>query len=200
MACADVMDREGEFRDRVPMANAVFVGLGDVRFADGSPGAGEEFARKAVHRGAAFGDLDSDGRVDVLVTALDGPLELWHNRSPAPHHWLLVDLVGGRSNRDAIGAKVKVVTACGDPAQPRDDRGRLRERFRPPRPLRARPGSRGEGADGHLAVGKDADLEGRSRRPGPARPRARRRRQRFALSSRKASNSCSAWSRRPSFW
>ena len=113
VACADVMDREGEFKDRVPMANAVFVGLGDLRFADGSPGAGEEFARKAVHRGAAFGDLDGDGRVDVLVTALDGPLELWHNRSSAAHHWLILDLVGGRSNRDAIGAKVKVVTAAG---------------------------------------------------------------------------------------
>ena len=113
VACADVMDREGEFKDRVPMANAVFAGLGGLRFADASPGAGEEFARKAVHRGAAFGDLDNDGRVDVLVTALDGPLELWHNRSPAAHHWLLVDLVGSRSNRDAIGAKVKVVTASG---------------------------------------------------------------------------------------
>ena len=47
-------------------------------------GAGEAFARKAVHRGAAFGDLDNDGRVDVVVTALDGALELWRNVSPAP--------------------------------------------------------------------------------------------------------------------
>jgi hypothetical protein len=105
------MDREGEFGDRVPMANAVFVGVGGGRFSDGNPRAGEDFPRKAVHRGAAFGDLDNDGRVDVIVTALDGPLELWHNRSPVAHHWLLLDLVGSNSNRDAIGAKVKVVTA-----------------------------------------------------------------------------------------
>ncbi len=113
VACADVMDREGDFRARVPMANAVFVNLGDGRFADASPGAGEKFARKAVHRGAAFGDIDNDGRVDVVVTALDGALELWHNLSPGPRHWLLVDAVGGKSNRDGMGAKIQLVTASG---------------------------------------------------------------------------------------
>ena len=82
MACGDVMARDGDFGQRVPMPNAVFVNLGDGRFADGSPGAGEAFARKAVHRGAAFGDIDNDGRVDVVVTALDGALELWRNVSP----------------------------------------------------------------------------------------------------------------------
>src|SRR6185295_5444688 len=64
------------------------------------------------HRGAAFGDLDNDGRVDVVVTALDGPLELWHNVSTA-RHWLLVKTVGGKSNRDGMGAKLKIVTASG---------------------------------------------------------------------------------------
>src|SRR5438552_7556733 len=78
-ACADVMDPAGAFRERVPMASAVLVNLKDGRFADGSAGAGEDFARKAVHRGAAFGDVDNDGRLDVAVTALDGPLDPWHN-------------------------------------------------------------------------------------------------------------------------
>jgi hypothetical protein len=113
VACADVMDPAGAFRERVPMSNAVLVNLKDGRFVDGGPTAGEAFARKAVHRGAAFGDLDNDGRVDVVVTALDGPLELWRNVSPARSHWLLVNAVGGRSNRDGIGAKVKIVTASG---------------------------------------------------------------------------------------
>ena len=112
-ACADVMDPAGAFRERVPMASAVLVNLKDGRFADGSAGAGEDFARKAVHRGAAFGDVDNDGRLDVAVTALDGPLELWHNVSPAPNHWLLLNLVGTRSNRDGIGARVKATTASG---------------------------------------------------------------------------------------
>jgi enediyne biosynthesis protein E4 len=113
VACADVMDVEGAFRERVPMANAVFVNLKDGRFVDGSAAAGEAFARKAVHRGAAFGDLDNDGRVDVVVSALDGSLEVWHNASPEPRHWLLVDAVGRKSNRDGLGAKIKVVTASG---------------------------------------------------------------------------------------
>jgi hypothetical protein len=112
-ACADVMDPAGAFRERVPMANAVLVNLKDGRFADGSAGAGEAFSRKAVHRGAAFGDVDNDGRVDIVVTALDGPLELWRNVSPAAHHWLAVKALGTKSNRDGMGAKVKVVTPSG---------------------------------------------------------------------------------------
>jgi hypothetical protein len=107
------MDPAGAFRERVPMANAVLVNLKDGRFADASAGAGEAFARKAVHRGAAFGDVDNDGRLDVAVTALDGALELWRNVSPAPNHWLSLELVGTRSNRDGLGAKVKAVTAAG---------------------------------------------------------------------------------------
>jgi hypothetical protein len=110
VACADVMDPAGAFRERVPMANAVWINQGGGRFADGSPEAGAAFARKAVHRGAAFGDLDNDGRLDVVVTALDAPVELWRNVSPARHHWLLVKAVGTKSNRDGVGAKVKVVT------------------------------------------------------------------------------------------
>ncbi len=113
VACADVMDVKGAFRERVPMANAVFVNLKDGRFVDGSAAAGEAFARKAVHRGAAFGDLDNDGRVDVVVSALDGSLELWHNVSPESRHWLLVDAVGRKSSHDGQGAKIKVVTASG---------------------------------------------------------------------------------------
>ncbi len=122
------------------MANAVFVNLEDGRFADGSAGAGEAFARKAVHRGAAFGDLDNDGRVDVVVTALDGPLELWRNVSPAPHHWLLVRPWGARATATAIGAKIKVVTASGTQHNHVNTAVGYGERIRPPRPLR--PGRR----------------------------------------------------------
>src|SRR5262245_36759401 len=60
-------------------------------------------------RSRSFGDLDNDGRIDVVVTALDGPLELWHNVSPAPNHWLLVRTEGTKSNRDGAGAKLKLV-------------------------------------------------------------------------------------------
>jgi enediyne biosynthesis protein E4 len=113
VACADVMDPEGHLRDRVPMANALFLQAANGRFVDGSAGAGSEFARRAVHRGAAFGDIDNDGRVDVVVTALNAPLELWRNVSPAANHWLLVRTIGKKSNRDGMGAKLKLVSASG---------------------------------------------------------------------------------------
>lgn len=95
------------------MPNAVLLNLKGGRFADGSEGAGPAFARKAVHRGAAFGDVDGDGRLDVIVTSLDGPIELWRNVSPARHHWLIVDPTGTKSPRDGMGAKVEIVSALG---------------------------------------------------------------------------------------
>jgi hypothetical protein len=65
----------------------------------------------ARHRGCAFGDLDGDGRIDVVVTALAGDAEIWMNRSEPAGHWLDIALEGTKSNRDGIGARIKVVSA-----------------------------------------------------------------------------------------
>ncbi|HEY2466820.1 MAG TPA: CRTAC1 family protein [Terracidiphilus sp.] len=65
------------------------------------------------HRGCAFGDFDGDGRIDAVVTSMDDNAELWMNRSPGHNHWLNIALQGVKSNRDGIGARVKVVTAGG---------------------------------------------------------------------------------------
>ncbi len=64
----------------------------------------------AHHRGCAFGDLDGDGRIDVVVTALGADAEIWMNRSEASGHWLDIALEGTKSNRDGIGARIKVVS------------------------------------------------------------------------------------------
>jgi hypothetical protein len=61
----------------------------------------------------AFGDIDNDGRLDVVVSALEAPLELWRNVSSARNHWLLVETVGTKSSRDGMGAKIKITTASG---------------------------------------------------------------------------------------
>jgi hypothetical protein len=107
----DVMDPQGEFKERVPQTNLVMANLGDLKFEDATPDAGPDFStKKAVHRGGAFGDLDNDGRVDAVVTDLHGPIEVWRNVSPTPNHWLLIRTVGTRSNRDGMGAKIKVTT------------------------------------------------------------------------------------------
>ena len=65
------------------------------------------------HRGCAFGDFDGDGRIDAVTTGLDMDAELWMNRSPHSGHWLDIALHGVKSNRDGIGARVKVVTKAG---------------------------------------------------------------------------------------
>ena len=75
--------------------------------------AGLDAAPAARHRGCAFGDLDGDGRIDVVTTALGQEAEIWMNRSQQSGHWLDIALRGTKSNRDGIGARVKVVTKSG---------------------------------------------------------------------------------------
>jgi hypothetical protein len=110
----DVMDPEGEFKERVPQTNLVMANLGNMKFEDATASAGPDFSvKKGVHRGGAFGDLDNDGRVDAVVTDLHGPIEFWRNVSPTPNHWLAILPVGTTSNRDGMGAKIKLTTASG---------------------------------------------------------------------------------------
>ncbi len=68
----------------------------------------------AMHRGAAFGDFDRDGRMDAVVTRLNGSPEILWNRTPGAGHWLEFRLRGTRSNRDGIGAMIHVRTAAGE--------------------------------------------------------------------------------------
>lgn len=92
----------------------LFRNLGRKKFEDVSTRVGEAFARPAVARGAAYGDYDTDGDLDLIVTANNGPARLFRNDG-AVHHKLRVTLVGSPSNRDGIGAKVRVVRVSGSP-------------------------------------------------------------------------------------
>ena len=111
-ACAGVLDPRGAAGDRVPMPNRLLLNARG-RFVDGNASAGAEFARKAAHRGAAFGDIDDDGRVDVVVTAVDGALEIWRNVSPLKSRFLALDVAGVKGGRDAMGARVVLKSASG---------------------------------------------------------------------------------------
>jgi hypothetical protein len=94
--------------------NSVFRNLGNGKFEDVSATAGPDFQLEAAHRGVAFGDLDNDGRVDMVVSVLGGPVKLFHNISGNNKHWILLNLVGTKSNRMAIGAQLHVITEDGN--------------------------------------------------------------------------------------
>jgi hypothetical protein len=83
------------------------------RFTDISAQAGSVFRQPWIARGMAVGDLDNDGRLDAVVTTNDGPVHVLHNESGDGNHWLLLKLVGHRSNRDGIGAEVTLTSASG---------------------------------------------------------------------------------------
>ncbi len=87
---------------------------GGSRFADVTQKMGPEFRRDWVARGAAFGDYDSDGDVDILVQVLGGRPLLLENLQGNRNQWVGFGLEGTASNRDAIGADVKVVTKEGN--------------------------------------------------------------------------------------
>ena len=94
--------------------NVVFRNLGaSGKWTALTAGAGFTEATAGRHRGCAFGDFDGDGRIDAVTTGLAMDAELWMNRSPHPGHWLEIALHGVKSNRDGIGARVKVVTKAG---------------------------------------------------------------------------------------
>ncbi|MBV9885925.1 MAG: CRTAC1 family protein [Acidobacteria bacterium] len=87
--------------------------VGGKSFVDVSANSGAIFHQSWLGRGMAIGDIDNDGRIDAVVTTNDGPAYVLHNETPFENHWLTLKLVGHRSNRDAIGAEVRVTTAAG---------------------------------------------------------------------------------------
>ena len=83
------------------------------RWLDVSGQSGDVFQEKWASRAMAVGDLDNDGRIDVVVNSIDQPARVLRNETPGQNHWIILNLVGTRSNRDGIGAQVKITTATG---------------------------------------------------------------------------------------
>ena len=99
-----------QLRYKEPMLLARNTGKG---FVDVSATSGEIFHQAWTGRGLASGDLDNDGRIDAVVTTNGGPAYILHNETVTTNHWLTLSLVGHRSNRDGIGAVIKLTTSTG---------------------------------------------------------------------------------------
>ena len=99
-----------QLRYKEPMLLARNTGKG---FIDVSAQSGAVFTQPWISRGMAVGDLDNDGRLDAVVTTNGGPAHVLHNETATTNHWLLLNLVGHKSNRDGIGAEIKLTTSHG---------------------------------------------------------------------------------------
>lgn len=83
------------------------------KFLDVSAHCGEVFQQRWSGRAMAVGDLNNDGRLDVIITTNNGPAYILMNQTETPHHWISIQLEGVRSNRDGIGARIEVTTSAG---------------------------------------------------------------------------------------
>ena len=83
------------------------------KFVDISVAAGDVFKSAWAARGAAFGDLDNDGDIDIVVSDLEAPAHLLRNEGGNRNHWIGLDLRGTKSNRDAIGAQLRLTSGQG---------------------------------------------------------------------------------------
>jgi hypothetical protein len=84
------------------------------RFDDVSAQAGQAAEKPRAARGVAFGDLNNDGWVDIVMNCNNQPAVILENRKRAANHWLIIDTVGARSNRDGIGAAIRLTADSGE--------------------------------------------------------------------------------------
>ena len=104
----DILIFHGGLIHLIPEEHTLFRGVGNGKFADVSREAGPVLSERTTARGACFADYMNDGKVGAFVVNLGGKGTLLHNVSTDTGHWIEIKLVGTKSNRDGIGARVEV--------------------------------------------------------------------------------------------
>jgi enediyne biosynthesis protein E4 len=107
----DILIFHGGLIHLIPQEHSLFRGLGGGRFEDVSRDAGPVLSERTVARGACFADYENNGKVGAFVVNLDTKATLLKNVSTGAGHWIAIKLVGTKSNRDGIGARVEIVAA-----------------------------------------------------------------------------------------
>ena len=112
-----VIDALEQARDPFPLhqPSQLFRAVGDGRFEDVTSRAGSAISSSNVGRGAAFGDIDNDGDIDVLAAANNGPVRLLINRAAQGQRWIGLRLVGRTPRRDMLGARVAILRGDAPP-------------------------------------------------------------------------------------
>ncbi|HXY01818.1 MAG TPA: CRTAC1 family protein [Candidatus Limnocylindrales bacterium] len=108
----DVQSMRMADRRHIEQPNTVFRNVSGGKWIALTEEAGFTSQPPRRHRGSAYGDFNHDGKLDLVVSALSAPAEIWMNDSPNENHWLEISLQGTKSNRDGIGAKIRL-TAGG---------------------------------------------------------------------------------------
>lgn len=113
-ACGAIDDNVEQYSHRQSRhANLVLRNIGNAGFANVSARAGTDMQVSGRHRGAAFGDFDGDGRIDIVATRIGEAARLLRNTSASTNHWIGIRLLGTRSNRQGLGAMVRVTSTSG---------------------------------------------------------------------------------------
>ena len=112
----DLYSANGDVDDLVKNArqsDTMFENVNGKEFTDVTADMGKDFLRQGYQRGSAFADLNNDGFMDLVVTSLNERPRILVNSADNGNHWLMIQTTGTTSNRDGIGAKIKLITASG---------------------------------------------------------------------------------------